>query len=223
MHQLPIQEPSRSPRVSALIQQIGARITDGTWPIGTRLPVEAELMQTFEVGRVTLRQAIQALVHVGMLETIQGNGTFVRAQTELDTVLTRYLGTQDLRSILEVRLAIESEASALAADRATPADLALLDAILEEAETALAAGDRQHLDELSSRFHHAVVDGSKNPMLAHVYEIIDEAVMTTFQQGPETYQAFVREHTAIVQAIRTRDAETARRLAREHLAPLLDL
>lgn len=212
---------ARSPRVSELIDQVASRITNGAWPVGTQLPVEAELMQEFKVGRVTLRQAIQALVHVGMLETIQGSGTFVRSETELDAVLTRYLGAQNLDSILEVRLAIESEAAALAAQRATDDDLSGFEAILADARQALSDGDRPKLDQLSSQFHYAVIGSSGNPVLVELYAILEDAILTTFEQGPHAYDVFIAEHTGIVQAIRDRDPDKARRLAREHLVPLL--
>lgn len=214
---------AKAPRVGELIDHLADRIKSGRWPVGARLPVEAELMTEFDVSRVTLRHAVQALVHVGMLETIQGNGTFVRSTTELEKVLTRYLGTETVDSVLEVRAALEGEAAALAASRSTEADIIEVEQILSESRTALAAGDRTALESLSSRFHRAVVASAHNPVLSHLYEIIQQGTERTIVESPPDYVVFVPQHAAMLEAIRTGQPEEARALAREHLLPLVGI
>jgi len=64
-----------------LIDQVAARfqeeITSGRWPVGERIPVEADLVTAFGAGRNTVREALQSLVHAGLLSREQGRGTFV--------------------------------------------------------------------------------------------------------------------------------------------------
>src|SRR5699024_8205771 len=81
-------------------------IESGHWVIGDRLPPEMELMKTFDVSRNTLREAIQALVHAGLLETKQGSGTIVKSKSDLEAVLHRQVEKYNILEILEVRLAL---------------------------------------------------------------------------------------------------------------------
>lgn len=211
-------------RRSALVGQVIARlqqsVESGRWPLHSRLPTESELAAEYGVSRVTLRQAVQALVHVGLLETIQGNGTFVRATTEVDAVLTRYLAGENLLSMLEVREAIEVVATALAAERRTEADLAAIDqAVADQA----AAPDAAAVAAASARFHTAVVNASGNPILEHFYAAVHAGATRTMTVacGPQTPAEFLAEHRAIAAAIRTGDAESARTHAHRHLQPVI--
>ena len=65
--------------VETAIESLRQAIEQGHWAIGDRLPVEAELSESLGVSRNTVREAVRVLVHVGMLETRQGDGTYVRA------------------------------------------------------------------------------------------------------------------------------------------------
>lgn len=215
--------PRRSALVGQLIDSLQRRIHEGRWPVGERIPVEAELIEELGVSRATLRQAVQALVHVGVLETIQGNGTFVRATTELDAVLGRFVGGESLLPILEVRLALESEAAGLAAQRAGPEDHDELDRLVREAGSASPA-DLEHLNRVATRFHQVVVRSSGNPLIQHFYQAIEAGATKSIMEGsaPQSADALVDEHRAISEAIRSGDAELARRLAREHVLPSVE-
>ncbi|MEU8710388.1 FCD domain-containing protein [Streptomyces sp. NPDC048565] len=213
----------RSALVGRLISILQGNIQTGRWPVGSKLPTETELSAEYGVSRITFRQAVQALVHVDVLETIQGSGTFVRATTELDAVLRRYLGGEDLTTVLEVRLAIESEATALAAGRAGASDVAVLEEIVATSREALARQDVEGLTMLSTRFHRAIVAAAGNTILMHFYEAIHDGAERSVREttAPEEFGSFVDEHEAILEAVRERDSERAQRLARAHLAPLV--
>ncbi|MFG3323543.1 FadR/GntR family transcriptional regulator [Streptomyces sp. NPDC048171] len=215
--------PKRSALVGQLIDILQRNIQAGRWPVGAKLPTEAELSTEYGVSRITFRQAVQALVHVGVLETVQGSGTFVRATTELDAVLTRYVGGEDLTTVLEVRLAIESEATALAAVRAAPGDISVLEEIIAASRAALARQDGEELTQLSTRFHRTIVQAAGNTILAHFYQAIHDGAERSVREttAPEDFGAFVDQHAAIVEAIQERDSGRAQQLARAHLAPLV--
>lgn len=216
--------PRRSALVGRLITLLQERIRSGAWPVGSRLPVEAELVEEFDVSRVTLRQAVQALVHVGLLETIQGNGTFVRATTELDAVLARFVGGEDMLTVLEARRAVESEAAGLAAGRADDADHARLATLAAEGRAALDAGDHELLNRVATRFHRAVVHAARNTLLSHFYDAFEAGATRSIMEGPapQTARALVEEHEGICAAIRSGDAERAHRLARAHVTPAVE-
>lgn len=215
--------PKRSALVQQVIEILQHNIASGRWPVGSRLPLEAELLDEYGVSRVTLRQAVQALVHVGVLETIQGNGTFVRASNELDAVLARFLSSNDLSYLLEARLAIETEAAELAAARATPEELKTLTAVLAESRTAAERADLDALAPLSARFHHLVVAAAHNPVLAHLYRAIEAGTEHSVREGSshQPLEHFVREHAQILDAITRGQGSSALGAARAHLTAVL--
>ncbi|MFE7122214.1 FadR/GntR family transcriptional regulator, partial [Streptomyces sp. NPDC057654] len=123
----PVRRPSLS---SEVITRLRHRITSGEWPVGARVPTEPELMEQLEVARGTLREAIRALAHAGLLEVRQGDGTYVRATNELSGAVRRLYGDSGQEHLLEVRQALDVQAARLAAARADDAALdALADAL----------------------------------------------------------------------------------------------
>ena len=214
----------RSALVGQVISTLHRAISSGRWPVGTRLPTESELAGEYGVSRVTLRQAVQALVHVGLLQTIQGSGTFVRATTEVDAVLSRYLAGEELLSVLEVREAIETVAAALAAERRSPDDLAAMTTAIAEEEAAGLRGDADAAAAASTCFHAAVVGASGNPILVHLYAAIRDGAARSIavSTSPQTPAQFLGEHRALAAAIRDREPERARRIAQQHLRPAID-
>lgn len=215
--------PRRSALVQQVIENLQHKISTGEWPVGGKLPLEAELLQEYRVSRVTLRQAVQALVHVGMLETIQGSGTFVRASQELDAVLARFVDGEDLRHLLEARLAIESEAAELAAAHATQSDLHELAAVLAESRVAAECEDLDALAPLSARFHRGVVLAAHNPILAQLYRPLAADTEHTIREASSArpLMSYVDEHTAILAAISRGDGTAAFAAARAHLTDVL--
>lgn len=215
--------PQRTALVGQVINILRSEIASGRWPVGSKIPVESELATEYGVSKATLRQAVQALVHVGVLETIQGNGTFVRASDEVGPVLSRYLAEEDDVTVLEVREAIEATAAALAATRATDEEIAAMEVLIDRADAAIAADDLETSNARSVDFHAAVVSAARNPVLQHFYDAIEAATVRTIRSWttPQAPQDFHREHRGILAAISDHDPERARALSREHLAPVL--
>ncbi|MDF1605843.1 FadR/GntR family transcriptional regulator [Nocardioides sp. YIM 152315] len=208
-----------------VLKQLQEPIERGEWPVGSKLPPEADLLVRFGVSRVTLRQAVQSLVHVGMLETIQGSGTYVRATHELDAVLHRFLSDADLRYVLEARLAIESQAAEIAAVRASQDDIAMMESLLGDSRIAAERGDFDLLIQLSARFHLAVILAAHNPVIAHLYRGMEVGTQQSIREGSshQPLVKFVDEHDELLRAIRLRDPAAALRHARGHLEAVLDV
>ena len=76
---MPLATTRRAGLVDQVIDQMRGAITAGEWPVGRRIPPEPELVTALGVGRNTVREAVRALSHAGLLEVRQGDGTFVRA------------------------------------------------------------------------------------------------------------------------------------------------
>ncbi|EWM16430.1 GntR-family transcriptional regulator, partial [Kutzneria sp. 744] len=99
---VPLATTRRTGLVDQVIEQMRKAISSGEWPVGQRIPAEPELVSALGVGRNTVREAVRALAHAGLLEVRQGDGTFVRATSELSGAVRRLVG-DELREVLEVR------------------------------------------------------------------------------------------------------------------------
>src|SRR3954453_10822369 len=119
---MPLRSTDRSSLVPQVIEQLRAQISSGEWAVGTRLPPEPDLAAMLGVGRNTLREAVLALVHAGLLERRQGSGTFVIGARELAGAVARRVAGATLAEVIEVRRALEVEAARSAARRRTAED-----------------------------------------------------------------------------------------------------
>src|SRR6476646_1606680 len=107
---MPLRSTERTALVPQVIEQLQTQITSGEWPVGTRIPPEPDLAAQLGVGRNTLREAVLALVHAGLLERRQGSGTFVVGAHELSGAVARRLADAHVAEVIEVRRAFEVEA-----------------------------------------------------------------------------------------------------------------
>ncbi|WP_169814177.1 MFS transporter [Nocardia mexicana] len=131
-----MQPVRRTSLIAQVTEQLRAEIRSGRWPVGSRIPTEPELTELTGTGRNTVREAVQALVHAGMLERRQGSGTYVIATSDLGGTLAKYFADAVERDILELRQALDTQAARLAAQRRDDADIANLLRLLEERRQA---------------------------------------------------------------------------------------
>lgn len=100
---MPLSHPRRSALSEQVIAALRAQITSGEWPVGSRIPTEPELVEQLGVARNTVREAVRALAHNGLLDIRQGSGTYVVATSELAGVMHRRFAGADPRHIAELR------------------------------------------------------------------------------------------------------------------------
>ncbi|MEU1515265.1 FadR/GntR family transcriptional regulator [Streptomyces sp. NPDC005811] len=208
---MPLSHPRRSALSEQVIAELRHQITSGEWPVGSRIPTEPELVEQLGVARNTVREAVRALAHNGLLAIRQGSGTYVVATSELAGVMHRRFADADPRHIAELRSNLESGAARLAAERRTEKDLKQLDALLLRREEAWESGDAEAFVAADATFHLAVVAASHNDVMTALHADLGE-VLRDWLRGdvgdeltPETYM----DHTRLVDAIRAGDAETA--------------
>src|SRR3982751_587634 len=118
----PMRTARRAGLIEQVIEQLRAQITSAPWAVGERIPTETELSQLTATSRNTVREAVQSLVHAGLLERRQGSGTYVLASSELAGAVSRRVALASNRDVLEVRRALEVGAARLAAARRTDED-----------------------------------------------------------------------------------------------------
>lgn len=150
---MPLTSPRRSALSEQVIAELRAQISSGEWPVGSRIPTEPELVEQLGVARNTVREAVRALAHNGLLDIRQGSGTYVVATSELAGVMQRRFADADPRHIAELRSTLESSAASLAAQRRTERDLKQLDALMVRREDAWASGDAEAFVAADATFH----------------------------------------------------------------------
>jgi DNA-binding FadR family transcriptional regulator len=147
-----------------------SQVTDGVWPLGTKIPTEPELVEWTGAGRNTVREAVSSLVQAGILKREQGRGTFVVSTSDLSSSVSRRVASTARRDSLELRLALDAASARLAAIRRTPSDAERLTTLLAERSAAWTAGDARERVRADSALHRAVVAATHNTLLEDVYE-----------------------------------------------------
>jgi len=212
----------REPLADLAAEALLDRIRAGEWVLGEKLPGETTLAPQLGVGRSTVREAIRRLAGRGLLQARQGAGVFVIAldvPEEWDAVVRR----ATIASVIESRIAIESEAAALAAARRTPAELRAL-------RRALAARDRsdttvEEFVDTDTAFHRAVVVAAHNEIMIDLFDgfvpRVRRAMIELLRLRPTFDRtADHRPHVGLVTAIADRDGIAAADLSRAHLTSL---
>ncbi|GIP16463.1 GntR family transcriptional regulator [Paenibacillus montaniterrae] len=206
-----LQKTNRLTLVEQVALQMESLIESGKWTVGMRIPAEPELMAELNVSRNTLREAIRALIHAGLLKTKQGDGTYVCSSSALGVVLQKRILRSDTLQTLEVRHALEREAAHLAAQRRTSDEAQELLLQLERCEAAAANGDIDRFVTEDIRLHQSIVTSSHNEVLIELYDHIAEASqdsitsMTRYEVDTE----FIEIHRQLVEAIVEQDAARA--------------
>ncbi|MGW1756231.1 FadR/GntR family transcriptional regulator [Streptomyces mirabilis] len=217
-----------SPLVEQAAERLRARIADGGWAVGTKLPGETTLAAELGVGRSTVREALRSLAGAGLVRPRQGSGVFVIATEPVEDWPTR-LRRAAVTDVYEVRILVEVQAARLAAARRTPEDVTALDAALA-GRRAASAGDDAAFVDADIALHAAVVAAARNPVLTDLFgefvpalregliEMLDLVGMR--EHDPNTGDD---AHAALVRAVADGDADTAGTVLREELEETLTL
>lgn len=188
---------------------------------GDPIPAERELVESYRVGRSSVREALRMLESRGLIEA-RGNGSF--AVSEFRSSLGESLGLllsvdeADARELFEVRRILESETAALAAERREPEHLVRMAAAIEEMEKGLDNEQSYIAADLS--FHLIIAEASGNRLASHLMHAIrgqmQEALGTAFlvPGGP---QRSVFQHREILEAIEARRPDEARLVMHAHI------
>jgi DNA-binding FadR family transcriptional regulator len=216
-------EPPQS-HTAHVMREIGLAIVSGRYSQNTILPGDAELMDQFKVSRTVLREAMKTLGGKGLIQSRARIGTRVRdraawnlfdrdvllwhAEIGLDQDFTAYLN--------EMRLALEPEGAALAAERRSAQEV---QEIYEWVERMTPGGSDEFV-HADLNFHLAIAAAAGNPFLRSISTLIEvalNAVLTASSpvDDPSRREASVQQHRAIAQAIDIRDAAGARAAMRK--------
>ncbi len=191
-----------------LREQMEQFIRSGEWQMGQRIPAEAQLARQFEVSHSTVREAVQGLIHAGMLRARPGDGTYVLATNRLDAAFDHRLEELELASIIEARLALEKAIVELLCTTRTDAHLAEL----REALKATKQPDGKGI-EADMAFHCLIAEATANPLLSQLYQVMAGYLSRHFSEvlHERQYEAEALDlHDDLLQAIEQRDVMAAR-------------
>lgn len=205
---MPLSTTTPRSLVDQAIDGMRSLLADGEWNVGSRIPPEPELAAALGVSRNTVREAVRALAHTGVLEVRRGDGTYVAASNEVAAMMRRQVSRVDHRHVLEVRHAIETSAAALAAERRTEEDLRSLTALMERREAAVRAADAEAFAAADADFHVGVVAATHNPLLIELYAGFEETLRATIHLDDETTE-LADVHVAVFEAVRAQDPDAA--------------
>ncbi|MDI5987565.1 GntR family transcriptional regulator [Halomonas sp. M4R5S39] len=183
-------------------------IVHGELAPGERI-VEPVLCEQLGISRTPLREALRMLATEGL----------VTMRRNRNAVVTR-IDASELEHLFEVEAGIESLAAGLAASRMTNTELKRLEALQERLERLLAKGDRNAYFELNQRIHGLIVAGAKNPVLEETHRSLLgrlERARYLALDRLGRWQESTEEHREILEALKARDGERARRLLADHV------
>jgi GntR family transcriptional repressor for pyruvate dehydrogenase complex len=205
-----------------IVDQIMSLIASGDLKPGQRLPSERELCKNFGAGRSSLREALRCLCIVGVLTARVGEGTSVAvdgAKFLGKIVEWRVITEQhDIENLMDVRIALEGVTAASAARRGSEEDLSKLQTLLAKMETS--SRDEKRFAALDLEFHLTLAEASENLLIVDLVSMIRGQLEKTLARVlllPNALPLSLKEHVAIVNAIKRRDPDGARDAMQSHL------
>lgn len=205
--------------VDQVVNQMESLIESEEWSVGTKIPPEPELVKRLGVSRNSIREAVRALVHVGMLEARPGDGTYVRASSHFKAALARRIQKSDVAQTLEVRNCLEMEAALLAALRRTSDDADVVKDCLRRSNMAANREDLAAFVEEDIELHRAVVAATHNSVLidlyGHMTDSLRESIYDTVSKTK--LKEHYNTHKDLVESIIAQDPNRAENAVQAHI------
>lgn len=226
---MPLRPGARPTMTTSLADRLVTAIAVGAYSPGERLPPERELAERLEVSRVTVRQALQQVAELGLIEVRRGRGggSFVAAvsweevapeaaRRTLEVELPRLLDLFDYRCLVEGMIA------RAAAERRTADDVSVIRAALEDFRVVTSMIEARTIDR---RLHGLICAAARNPHLVSLSAHLTAAVTLGF--GSEPYEPdFLAEalaqHEELVGHVVRGEADAAGRSAQAHFSLTLE-
>lgn len=206
-----------------VFEQLKQLIVSGEWYVGMKIPPEMELAESMNVSRVTLRQALQKLTVLGLLETKVGEGSFVREESlgkQMKVAISpaAYLQPHTLREVYDFRRAIEIQSAGLAAEYATQEQIDALREIYQR-QADVEHHTTESFAETDLEFHIQIARCTGNSLILTVYEVLWDILSNAMQRTVSQlgFQYGLEYHGQLLEAIANHDAPEAERIMREHL------
>ena len=209
-----------------VFEQLRELIYKGDFKPDQQLPTERDLAASMQVSRTSVRNAIDKLVKLGLLNQIQGQGTFVSSpETRDGNPLSELMTTDEATytDLLEVRMGLECNAARLAATRAGATDLAAMRDCLEEMAADLAT-TKTISTSADTAFHMAVAFAAKNPVLLNLtrnfYDFLYIGIkknLARMKENEAAYREVIAQHWTVYRHIADHQPQQAHDAMRTHI------
>jgi GntR family transcriptional repressor for pyruvate dehydrogenase complex len=209
---------------SNIVQQIREAVLSGELKPGDRLPSEKELAEMFSVSKSSLREAIRALDALGLVNVRQGvsGGTFIR-EVDRETAISSlfnyiYFQNPSIREFIQLRIMIEPQIAAIAAQKADAEDLDDLENNLRLMRGKLDSGTFSY--ELDRYFHQRIAEIAGNRLICFVLDSLKNAIANIELQlelDARFCMNVYRSHQRIVAALRLQDPTAAKVEMAQHI------
>lgn len=210
--------------VELVVEQIRRSIVDGAFRRDQKLPTERELTALFGVSRGVVREAIKTLNGMGLVESRQGSGIFVRNDPVpvISQALTFSVTVEDssVQQLFEFRALLECHAAQTAAERGTDAQLATIMSWADESALAAAADDIARFSDADRQCHRAVSDASNNVYLVSVLRVVwqMQGDIVGLLSEPKLFMTNAgNTHRRLATAIVSRQGDAAAAIMRTHI------
>jgi GntR family transcriptional repressor for pyruvate dehydrogenase complex len=214
----PLQRKNRN---LIVCEQIREKILSGFWKPGEQIYTEAELMKAFNVGRSTIREALNLLKAGNFVYTVPGLGTFVSENIDSQTPMLHLdlSNLEDMLQLLDFRRGLEPFCAFLASKRITDRETELLAKLVEIQEKSTAeASDAFEMADI--RFHSAIAETTRNMLYIHTFDMILD-IFKKQQSISGSYEwrrkRALKYHRQLIQAFRDRDSERVSLVMQEHI------
>jgi DNA-binding FadR family transcriptional regulator len=215
----------RAPR-RTLAETVAQRLLDAvrSQPPGTRMPSERALAEQLDVGRSTIREALNALATLGVLDIRHGRGVFVASSEPAGwsgSAIVPALIKAETNALLEARLVIQPEVVRLAAERRTDADLRALEEVLDAQRRLSELADFTRATKTGAEFDIRLAEAGRNEVLTGMIRSLFQRMLERTPRLYELHAGFgrwdVAEHEGIYAAVRDADGELAACRMRDHV------
>ena len=202
-----------------LIDEIKVLIEADSLQPGDRMPTEQELMRIFKVSRTSVREALSVLRQEGVVDIIQGKGTFLKKHyTPLPGPSPR-----GLMHFVEARKVLETTLAGLAAERASDEDFASMERAITKLEEADVETDPDEVVQADLEFHYALAGSADNPVLLHFLQEVDSRLQkgrSTTILFPQGKKKAIEGHRRVLDALKLRAPDEAARQMGRHIGEI---
>lgn len=218
--------PIKNTKVYELvIEQIKEMISNGTLKKGDKLPSERELVEELQVSRTSIREALRSLEIVGLIESRQGEGNFIKDSFKNNFFqplsIMFLLQNNDITEVLELRRIIEIENCELAAQRITNEELDILKELIYNFKNCESEDESIKVDK---KFHYMIAQSSHNNLVLCVLNsistlmdsIIKDAREKILKEGSNK-EILIQQHENIYNALYNHDSKKAAICMKQHL------
>lgn len=211
-----------------VLYQLKKMLIDGEWGPGSKIPSENELADLFDVSRITVRQALQKLNALGLIETRLGDGSYVRDLNVGDSmnalIPVMYLGEQTASDVFEFRQIIETGCTRLAVKRATERDIEELKSILVKMTKCRDNSDIKNFSKADLEFHLKIAQITRNTLFIKTNSILQDVLEQSMDDVIDKmgFENGLYYHEQIIKAIEDRNEEKAAEMMKEHIEKNLD-